>query len=99
MNNDLEKIRLERAKEKLRKLDPYFDQVEAALDQFYAGKPVTEYCSANGERLVVERSQRLGRIRVQAGDLLLRTIKLEPRPDSEGPLWVSSEDFSSSDAT
>jgi len=54
------------AKEKLRKLDPYFDQVEAALDQFYAGKPVTEYCLVNGERLVVERSQRLGRIRVQA---------------------------------
>lgn len=84
---------LENFREAMRRKDPHFDQVEAALDQFAAGKPVTERCSANGERIIVERSDRLGQIRVRAGGMLLRTLSFEPRPDSEGPLWRSSEDL------
>lgn len=93
MNDDLENANLENFKDRMRKQDPHFDQVEAALDRFYAGKPITDCCSANGERIVVERSDRLGQIRVRAGELLLRTIRLKPQPDSEGPLWRSSEDL------
>jgi hypothetical protein len=84
---------LESFREKMRQKDPHFDQVEAALDQFAAGGPVTERCAANGERIVVERSDRLGKIRVRAGDMLLRTLSFEPNPDSQGPLWRSSEDL------
>ncbi len=87
---------LENFRDAMRRKDPHFDQVEAALDQFAAGKPVTERCSANGERIVVERSDRLGKIRVRAGDLLLRTLSFEPQPDSEGPLWRTSESLRSS---
>lgn len=83
---------LESFRETMRRKDPHFDQVEAALEQFAAGKPVTERCSANGERIVVERSDRLGQLRVRAGDLLLRTLSFEPQPESEGPLWRSSEE-------
>ena len=81
-------------RQRLREKDPDFDRVEAALDQFAGGEPVTERCAANGERIVVERSDRLGKIRVRAGDLLLRTMTFKARPDSEGPLWRSSEDSS-----
>ena len=93
MSDDPKKNRLEQAKEHMRKLDPFFDQVEAALDQFYTGQRVTEILSANGKRIVVERSKRIGRIRLRAGDVLLRTIKLKPQSDIEGPLWDSSEDL------
>lgn len=84
---------LETFRDKMREKDPHFDQVELALDQFATGKPVTELCSTNGARIVVERSAKLGKIRVRAGDLLLRTMSFTPSPDSEGPLWRSTEDL------
>jgi len=95
MSNHSEKTSLELLKDRLRKGDPFFDEIEAALDQFGTGGAVTERCSANGQQIVVERSYRLGRLRVRAGDLLLHEMNFTPRPDSEGPLWVSSEDFPS----
>lgn len=99
MNGDLKRPISEQFKEHLRKSDPYFDEIEAALDQFGTGGPVSVVCSANGERIVVERSYRLGRVRVRAGDKLLREISFTPRANSEGPLWVSSKDYPPSDVS
>ena len=65
--------------------------IEKAIEEFKAGKPITQRSVDSNEPLVVEESERLGFLLVRAGGRVLYRAKLARGKDSVGPLIDQSE--------
>ena len=78
-------------REFLLRKNPSLPVIEAAIEAFKAGKPVTQRCVETGEPLVVEESEKLGFLQVRAGNRVLYRTRRKPYPNAPGPLFVSSE--------
>ena len=67
--------------ELVRERQPNFDRIEAALDEFAAGKPVTQRTVDTNEPIFITDNRRLGDTFVVAGTRLLTRLKFPPNHD------------------
>ena len=65
----------------VRERQPNFDRIEAALDEFAAGKPVTQRTVDTNEPIFITDNRRLGDTFVVAGNRMLAHFKYQPNYD------------------
>ena len=71
--------------------EPDLAVIEKAIEQFKAGKPVTQRSVDSGEPLVVEESKQLGFLLVRAGGRVLYRAKLAKETGAVDPLIECSD--------
>ncbi len=71
--------------------EPNLPVIEKSIEEFKAGKPVTQRSVDTGEPLVVEESKRLGFLLVRAGQRVLYRAKLAKAKDAVSSLSERSE--------
>ena len=67
--------------DRIREREPNFDRIEAALDEFAAGKPVTQRTVDTNEPIFIADNRQLGAMYVIAGKRVLARFKFPPNYD------------------
>ena len=67
--------------DEVRERQPNFDRINAALDEFAAGKPVTQRTVDTNEPIFITDNRQLGVTYVNAGKRVLARIKYQPNYD------------------
>ena len=67
--------------DRIRERQPNFDRMNAALDEFAAGKPVTQRTVDTNEPIVITQDKFLGVTYVTAGNRVLARSKYKPNFD------------------